>query len=159
MGLPDTMEHFSMRMSAIDPQPQRGLRHTSSGVWVNNWLDDGVEFVKRRVQGQIEGDRAIVGTSSKGARNLKSSRNIIHGLCGRWGGRFGSAPWRGEHDGGRIPSMSCDLTRVRSTPIRGVSPFGLRSQIDVYLPFLIVDDRSVSDADAQPLGQRPTTVR
>ena len=50
---------------------------TSSRVWVNNGLDEGVELVKRRVQGQIEGECAFFGASSNRACNLESGSNII----------------------------------------------------------------------------------
>ena len=51
-------------------------RCTSSGVWVNDWLDEGVKLVKRRVQGQIEGECAFVSASSNGACNLEGGSNI-----------------------------------------------------------------------------------
>ena len=67
------------------------MRRTSSRAWVNNGLDEGVQLVKRRVQGQIDGECAFVGASSNGTCNLESGSNIIL-----------SAP--GGHDGGPSPS-------------------------------------------------------
>ena len=70
------------------------MRRTGSRAWVNNGLDEGVQLVKRRVQGQIEGECACVGASSNGACNLERSSNVI---------------LSGGHNGGR--SLSYEARR------------------------------------------------